>query len=49
MPDAVETGSTRLSYLKSLPGRRFMLRVVTSLIDPEYVITAYFDRRKPCV
>ncbi len=25
-----------------------MLRVVTAQSDPEYVITAYFDRTKPC-
>jgi len=25
-----------------------MLRVVTARDDPEYVVTAYFDRTKPC-
>ena len=38
----------RMSFLKSLPGRQFMLRVVTPVHEPGYVITAYFDRRKPC-
>jgi hypothetical protein len=47
-PDATETHSTRRSFLKCLPGRHVMLRVVTSLHDPEHVITAYFDRTKPC-
>ena len=47
-PDQIEAGTARVSYLKCLPGRRVMLRVVASVIDPEYVITAYFDRRKPC-
>lgn len=47
-PDATETRGRRLSYLKCLPGRRIMLRVVTPLADPEYVVTAYFDRRRPC-
>jgi hypothetical protein len=46
--DATETKSGRRSFLKCLPGRRVMLRVVTSLNDPDYVITAYFDRTKPC-
>jgi hypothetical protein len=47
-PDAVETADTRRSFFKCLPGRHVMLRVVTSLNDPEYVITAYFDRTRPC-
>ena len=47
-PDETETGSTRIPRLKCLPGRRIMLRVVVSLLDTEYVITAYFDRTKPC-
>jgi len=47
-PDATETQGHRRSFLKCLPGRRVMLRVVTPLRDPEYVITAYFDRTKPC-
>lgn len=47
-PDIVETTARRRSYFKCLPGRRIMLRVVTSETDPEYVITAYFDRKRPC-
>lgn len=47
-PDSVETTGVRQSFLKCLPGRRVMLRVVTLADDPEYVITAYFDRRRPC-
>jgi Domain of unknown function (DUF4258) len=46
--DATETEGHRLSYLKCLPGRHVMLRVVASVNDPEFVITAYFDRTKPC-
>ena len=48
-PDLVETKGTRRSYFKCLPGRHVMLRVVTAENDPEYVITAYFDRTRPCV
>jgi hypothetical protein len=47
-PDTTETAGNRLSFLKCLPGRHVMLRVVTLTHDPEYVITAYFDRTKPC-
>lgn len=47
-PDETETQGSRLSYLKCLPDRHIMLRVVTSVHDPQYVITAYFDRKKPC-
>jgi hypothetical protein len=47
-PDETETRSGLRSYLKCLPGRHIMLRVVTPARDPEYVITAYFDRTKPC-
>jgi Domain of unknown function (DUF4258) len=47
-PDATETHGHRRSFLKCLPGRRVMLRVVTPLRDSEFVITAYFDRTKPC-
>ncbi len=47
-PDATETRGKRQSFLRRVSGRRFMLRVVTPLHDPEYVITAYFDRTKPC-
>jgi hypothetical protein len=28
--------------------KSWMLRVLTPLNDPEYVISAYFDRTKPC-
>ena len=47
-PDLVEDTGSRRSFFKCLPGRRIMLRVVTPLSDPEYIITAYFDRTKPC-
>lgn len=47
-PDATEVGDRRKSFLKCLPGRHVMLRVVTPADDPEYVVTAYFDRTKPC-
>jgi hypothetical protein len=47
-PDETETMGGRQSFLKRLPGRYVMLRVVTARSDPEYVITAYFDRTKPC-
>jgi hypothetical protein len=47
-PDAVEVKGDRQRFFKRLPGRRVMLRVVTPARDPEYVITAYFDRTKPC-
>jgi hypothetical protein len=48
-PDATETKGLRRSFLKCLPGRRVRLRVVTPpLHDPAYVITAYFDRTRPC-
>ena len=47
-PDETEARGTRRSFLKRLPGRHVMLRVVTARSDPEYVITAYFDRTKPC-
>jgi hypothetical protein len=47
-PDETETKSGRQSFLRRLPGRHVMLRVVTARNDPEYVITAYFDRTKPC-
>jgi alkylated DNA repair dioxygenase AlkB len=48
-PDTVETTGTRRSFFKCLPGRHVMLRVVTPIQDHEYVITAYFDRTRPCV
>jgi Domain of unknown function (DUF4258) len=47
-PDAIETKGRRRSYLKCLPRRHVMLRVVTPTDHPEYVITAFFDRTKPC-
>jgi hypothetical protein len=47
-PDAVEIRGSRRSCFKCLPGRHIMLRVVTAVSDPEYVITAYFDRNRPC-
>ena len=48
-PDETETGGSRHSYLKCLPDRHVMLRVVVPANDPEFVITAYFDRTKPCM
>jgi hypothetical protein len=47
-PDETETKGGRRSFLKRLSGRHVMLRVVTAGDDPEYVVTAYFDRTKPC-
>jgi hypothetical protein len=47
-PDVVETTGNRRSCFKCLPGRHIMLRIVTAASDPEYVITAYFDRKRPC-
>ena len=47
-PDETETKGNRRSFFKRLPGRHVMLRVVTARDDPEYVVTAYFDRTKPC-
>jgi Domain of unknown function (DUF4258) len=47
-PDMTETKGLRRSFLKCLPGRHVALRVVTSSGDPSFVITAYFDRTKPC-
>ena len=47
-PDNTETKGNRQSFLKCLPGWHVMLRVVTARSDPEYVITAYFDRTRPC-
>lgn len=47
-PDATEVRGDRRSFLCRVPGRRIMLRVVTPLGDPHYVITPYFDRTKPC-
>ncbi len=47
-PDSTESKSDKISFLKCYPDRMKMLRVVTRKDDPNYVITAYFDRRKPC-
>jgi hypothetical protein len=47
-PDATETAGSHKSYFKCLPDRHVMLRVVTPVNDSELVITAYFDRTKPC-
>jgi uncharacterized protein DUF4258 len=47
-PDVVEDKGSRRSFFKCLPGRRIMLRVVTPVSDQGYVVTAYFDRKKPC-
>jgi hypothetical protein len=47
-PDVTERHTRRQSFLKCLPRRHVMLRVVTPVDDPEFVITAYFDRTKPC-
>ena len=38
----------RKSFLKCLPDRHIMLRVIVPDYNDEYVISAYFDRRKPC-
>ncbi|HAT49913.1 MAG: DUF4258 domain-containing protein [Nitrospirae bacterium] len=47
-PDETEQQGSKLSLLACFPERGKMLRVVVRRDDPEYVITAYFDRRKPC-
>jgi hypothetical protein len=47
-PDTTETAGRRTSFLKCFPGRHVMLRVVTPEFDPKLVITAYFDRTRPC-
>ncbi|MHB1286677.1 MAG: DUF4258 domain-containing protein [Leptospirales bacterium] len=47
-PDKIKTKGNKCSFLKCYSERRKMLRVVTREDDHEYVITAYFDRRKPC-
>ena len=48
-PHEREYRGNKISLLACFPERGKMLRVVVRLNDPEYVITAYFDRRKPCV
>jgi hypothetical protein len=45
-PEATEVKNGRASFLKCFPG---MLRVVTPEHDTGFVITAYFDRTRPCV
>jgi hypothetical protein len=47
-PDEVEIKGKRRSCLRCFPDRKFALRVVTPLHEPDYVITAYFDRRRTC-
>ncbi len=47
-PDAEEVRGNRRSFLKCFAGRQSMFRLVTPMSDSEYVITAYFDRTKPC-
>jgi len=47
-PDATETAGRRTSFMKCFPGRHVMLRVVTPEFDHDFVITAYFDRTRPC-
>ncbi|MBI5528360.1 MAG: DUF4258 domain-containing protein [Deltaproteobacteria bacterium] len=47
VPDETEIRGDKRSFLVRLEGHTEMLRVVTRIDDPEYVITTYFDRRKP--
>ncbi len=47
-PDETEVKDGKRSFLKCYTERGKMLRVVVRENDPRYVITAYFDRRKPC-
>jgi hypothetical protein len=47
-PDATERKEIDAFISGVLPGRHVMLRVVTALHDPDYGITAYFDRKRPC-
>ena len=46
--DETEARGGKRSFLKCYPERGKKLRVVVRENDHEYVITAYFDRRKPC-
>ncbi|KFI19253.1 hypothetical protein IB75_09890 [Nitrosococcus oceani C-27] len=46
--DETETRGGKRSFLKCYPERGKKLRVVVRETDHEYVIAAYFDRRKPC-
>lgn len=47
-PDKIETQGNKRSFLKCYTERGKMLRVVVRNDDTDYVITAYFDRRRPC-
>lgn len=47
-PEETELRGDKISFLACFPERGKMLRVVVRRDDPDYVITAYFDRRKPC-
>jgi hypothetical protein len=47
-PDATEIRGNRRSFFRCTAGRKIMLRVVTPLHEPDYVITAYFDRTRRC-
>ncbi|MHB8255579.1 MAG: DUF4258 domain-containing protein [Acidiferrobacter sp.] len=47
-PDGTETRDGKTSFLKCHTERGKMLRVVTRENDHCHVITAYFDRRRPC-
>lgn len=47
-PDETEIKGDKCSFLKCYTERGKMLRVVVREADRSYVITAYFDRRKPC-
>ena len=48
-PDAREDRMDgKTSFLKCFPEKGKMLRVVTRQDDHRYIITAYFDRRRPC-
>nr|VFK49461.1 MAG: protein of unknown function (DUF4258) [Candidatus Kentron sp. TC] len=46
--DETESRDDKRSFLRCFPEKGKKLRVVTRLDDIHYVITAYFDRRKPC-
>ncbi|MBF0439768.1 MAG: DUF4258 domain-containing protein [Magnetococcales bacterium] len=48
-PEETEHRGDKTSLLACFPERGKMLRVVVRRDNPKYVITAYFDRRKPCV
>ena len=48
-PDETEERDDKISFLKRVSGHAEMLRVVARAGEPDYVITAYFDRRRPCV